>query len=268
MKHVSHWTIAIGLLALVGCSGSNEALEREIAQLKARIQQQEDIEAVRRVAFSYGYYMDNALMDQVIALLADETEYCEIAGYGLYRGLSGCTTIWRDIIGPALQNEDGRLKFGRLIKHYLVKDIITIAPDGRRAEGRFDYIGYSGVFEAPQRNTQQLGVYRMGFVKEDGVWKIGRFNLSFDTSDWNDRQWEATTRLRCPRSHAPSPDAPFLLHHPFPEHATVPFAQPHPVTQENIPDYVNPTRYWQGNWPGEFGGPCGMRSEAAAGGSR
>ncbi len=249
-----------GLLALSGCGASNEEFAREIEALKARIQQQEDIEAVRRVAFSYGYYMDNALMDQIIALLADEPEYCEISGYGLYRGLSGCTKIWRDILGPGLQNEDGRLKFGRLIKHYLVKDIITIAPDGMSAEGRFDYIGYSGVFSAPQRNTQQLGVYRMGFVKEDGVWKINRFNLFFDTSDWNDRNWVETTTLRCPRPNAPEPDAPFLLHHPFPEHATVPFAEVHPVTQEKIPDYVNPTRHWQGNWPGEFGGPCGVRA--------
>jgi len=251
-----------GLLFTAGCAERQSEMANELRELRARVQQQEDIEVVRRLAFSYGYYMDNALIDQVIALFADEMEYCEIAGYGLYRGREGCLKIWRDILGPGLQNEDGRLKFGRLIKHYLVKDIITIAPEGTRAEGRFDYIGFSGSFGPSQRNTQQLGVYRIGFSKERDVWKIDRFNLSFDTSDWNDRGWEATTSIRCPRANAPTPDAPFMVHHPFPEHATVPFAEPHPVTQHRIPDYVNPTRHWQGNWPGEFGGPCGVRPEA------
>lgn len=250
--------IVLGVI-VSGCDRNDASLAQQVAELQERVQRQEDVEAVRRVAFSYGYYMDNALMDQVIALFADEMEYCEIAGYGLYRGRAGCLKIWRDILGPGLQNEDGRLKFGRLIKHYLVKDIITIAPDGKSAEGRFDYIGYSGVHGRAQGNTQQLGVYRLGFVREADIWKIKRFNLSFDTSDWNDRNWEETTRIRCPRPNAPTPDDAFLVHHPFPEHATAPFAEPNPVTQQKIPDYVNPTRYWQGNWPGEFGGPCGKR---------
>jgi hypothetical protein len=250
--------VAIAAVAMAGCSGPSDAVMKELAELRTRVQRQEDIEAVRRVAFSYGYYMDNALMDQVTALFADRMEYCEIAGYGLYRGRQGCEKIWKEILGPSLQNEDGRLKFGRLIKHYLVKDIVTVAADGATAEGRFDYIGFSGVFGEPRRNSQQLGVYRMGFVREEGVWKIARFNLSFDTSDWSDREWTTQTKIRCPRPGAPAPDDAFLLHHPFPEHATVPFFEPNPVSGERVPDYVNPRRYWQGNWPGEMGGPCGV----------
>lgn len=248
-------------VVLSGCNAPDAELRLQVEALQVRVQRQEDVEAVRTLAYSYGYYMDNALIDQVIALLSENAEHCQIAGYGLYKGKAGCTKIWRDIIGPGLQNEDGRLKYGRLIKHYLVKDIITIGAHGKSAEGRFDYIGFSGSLDRPQRNTQQLGVYRMGFAKEDGVWKIQRFDLSFDTSDWNDRNWEATTAIRCPRPEAPPPDEPFQVHHPFPEHATAPFAEPNPVTREKIPDYVNPTRYWQGNWPGEFGGPCGRRPE-------
>jgi SnoaL-like domain len=258
MRIRAAWAVCVTSGLLTACV-SNTALEQRVAQLEARVQHQEDVESLRRLAFSYGYYMDNALMDQIEGLMADQMDYCEIAGYGVYRGRQGCISIWRNILGPGLQNEDGRLKFGRLIKHYLVKDIVTVNPDGRTAQGRFDYIGYSGIFRQPEHTTQQLGVYRFGFIKERGVWKIYRFDLTFDTSDWNYSTWATSTSVRCPRPNAPPPDAPAPLHHPFPEVATAPFSDPNPVTGQVIPDYVNPQHYWQGNWPGEPAQPCGAR---------
>lgn len=258
-RSFSALALTAALLGLAACA-TDPALQAKVAELETRLERQEDVEAVRRAAHSYGYFMDNAMMQEVTDLLSPNVEFCEIAGYGRYNGHAGCLKIWRDILGPGLQNASGQLRFGRLIKHYLVKDLISVAPDGRTAEGRFDYIGYSGVLGQPT-NSQQLGVYRFGFTKEGGVWKITRFQLTFDTSDWNDRDWATATNVRC-RSTTVAPDGPPSLHHPFPETAVAPFADPHPVTGKPIPSHVNPTRYWTGNWPGEFGGPCGVRPGA------
>ena len=258
------------LVVLSGCANETESSNTNTADvhadvvsqleaLQARVTQLEDREAIRKLAFSYGYYMDNGMTDQVVTLLSPQTEFCEITGYGRYDGLEGCKKIWEQIIGPALQGEDGGLRFGRLIKHYLVKDVVTIDPSGTRAQGRFDYIGYSGVLGRPDRTSQQLGIYRLGFEKSAGIWRINRFQLSFDAVNFNDRDWAAAPEVRCPRASAPPPDGAPSVSHSFPEHAVAPFDYPNPVTGETPASYINPTRYWVGNWPGEFGGECGKR---------
>lgn len=254
-------TIVLLFTVISACDNNNQ-LHARLEILETKIQQQEDIEAIRRLAYSYGYFMDNALIDEVVDLFATKIDYCEISGYGLYRGRSGCEVIWKEIIGPGLQNEAGQHRFGLLVKHYLLKDVITIGKDGLVANGRFDYIGFSGALGVPNRGLNQLGIYRMGFVKDDGVWKINRFNLSFDTSDFNDNNWTMQPGIRCPRKNVPAPDDAHVLYHPFPESATVPFHFPHPVTGNAIPAPANPIRYWQGNLPSEFFGECGKSPNA------
>ncbi len=34
------------------------------------------------------------------------------------------------------------------------------------------------------------------------------------------------------------------------------------VTGQMPPDVTGKQQYWIGNWPGEFGGPCGVRPDA------
>ncbi|GEM_PF-5693868 len=89
--------LLIALSAVTACA-SDPAVEARIEKLEARIQQQENMEALRTLAFAYGYFMDNGLTDQVVTLLADETEFCEITGYGRYDGRDGCAKIWNDIL--------------------------------------------------------------------------------------------------------------------------------------------------------------------------
>lgn len=247
---------------LCACEGSPSELHDRVEQLEERLQNQEDIEAIRRVTYSYGYFMDNALIQEVVDLFSTDMEYCEISGYGLYKGRKGCEIIWRDIIGPGLQNSEGQRRFGVLVKHYLLKDVITVSENGDTAQGRFDYIGFSGAFKVPDRALNQLGVYRIGFVKEDGLWKINRFSLSFDTSDFNDNNWTTKPGIRCPRDGVPAPDGGHLFYHPFPETGVIPFHYSHPVTGEPLPENVNPLRYWQGNGEGEFETECGKRPDA------
>jgi hypothetical protein len=240
-----------------------EQLEAKVAQQDRRLAEQEAITAARRLAFTYGYFMDNALYDQIPTLFASKMDYCELAGYGRYLGHDGCVAVWTKVLGKALHDPKGGMLFGRLTRTELVKDIVVVAPDGLSATGRFDYISFSGNLGHPEQTNNQLGVYRMGFVKEGGVWKIARFSLVFVTQNYNDRDWATNPEMRC---YNPSvevkPDAPAPFYHPFPEEGVIPFEFANPVTGQPIPEPVGAQHYWQGNWPGEFGGPCGVRPDA------
>lgn len=241
-----------------------EALKARLAQLEQRIGLQEDTEKVRLLAFTYAYYMDNALYAQVKALFSPNIESCELTGTGLFRGLKGCYRIWDEMMGNSYGGNKGRVDFGRMVKHYMLKDVITVAPDGRTAQGRFDYISFAGTLGRPEGTRHQVGIYTMNFVKEGGLWKISKFKIDFDAPNWSERDLATKPAIRCPHPTV-KPDEPGSEHHPFPETGVVAFHYPHPVTGEQIPVRVGETRYWVGNWPGEFGGPCGVRSELLKG---
>jgi SnoaL-like domain len=238
-------------------------LEARLAEADHRIAEQEAITAARRLAFTYGYFMDHGLYDQIPTLFASKMDYCELAGYGRFNGHDGCVKVWTEVLGRYLQDPAGGLLFGRMTKTELVKDIVVVAPDGQTSTGRFDYFSFSGTLGHPEQTWQQLGVYRMGFVREDGVWKIGRFSLIFQTQNYNQRDWANNPAMRCPDpSTGIKADAPYSIYHPFPEQGVIPFEFNNPVTGAPIPAPVGAKHYWQGNWPGEFGGVCGKRPDA------
>lgn len=240
-----------------------EAQRAQIAALSKSVNDVEAVEATRKLAFMYAYFMDVGLYDQVKTLFADKMDYCEISGYGLYEGRQGCELVWDKVVGqPPIRDASGHLPFGRFSQHELMKDVIHVDDDGVHAEGRFAYMGMGGALGQPSDGGFQIGVYRMGFVKEDGVWKINRFSLVFDTLSYHAGDWAQHPVIRCPRADVPKPDKPYTYYHPFPEVGVTPFEFPNPVTGKPIPEFINPTHYWQGNWPGEFGGPCGSRPDA------
>lgn len=154
-----------------------------------------------------------------------------------------------------------QLAFGRLAKHYMIKDVITVAPDGMSAKGRFDYLSMGGAFDDDERTGNQIGIYNLSFLKEDGVWKLSKFWVAFDTINYNHRDWATNPAMCCPNPSVP-PDAPGTVYHPFPETGVIPFHYPNPVTGQPIQQPVTDTRYWIGNWPGEFGKECGKRASS------
>ena len=60
------------------------ALETRLAELERRVTLQEDIEKVRVVAYTYAYFADNVLYDEIRALFSPSIESCESSGYGVF----------------------------------------------------------------------------------------------------------------------------------------------------------------------------------------
>lgn len=236
-----------------------ENLERRLAELEYKIGVQEDIEAIRTLMYTYTYYMDRSLYTQVLDLFSENTVSCEAGGRGIYLGKEGCVNLWMNIWGiyGGAQNKQ---PFGTLIEHHVTKLVITVDPDRKHAESRGHFFSMGGIYNRPDSSSMQMGIYQLQYVKENGVWKISKWWLPFTTTGYNFSTWaENPGYSGCPSEQNP-PDLPTSSYHPFPEVYVVPFHYPNPVTGEAVPQngYTDPTRYWLGNWPDEWG-QCGHR---------
>jgi hypothetical protein len=178
---------------------SNEDLLKRIALLEHkldvlvedRIGALEDIEAIKRLQRSYGYYIDLCLWEPMADLFAEDGAAIEIGRRGRYLGKANVLKFLRDVNGGGLTG----LRRQQVINHTQGQGIVTVAPDRLHAQARWRAIIQAG--GGPQR--QQIpgaaaaaepgtggppgslsggammyseGVYENTYVKERGVWKI------------------------------------------------------------------------------------------------
>lgn len=155
---------------LVGCSGNNPAvpdtteMRERLGLLEARAQRLADIAAIKRLQAAYGYYLDEGQWTDAADLFAADATL-EIGKDGVYRGRERIGEYFRAL-------GDGRegLAPGRLNEHLQVMPVITLAADGRRANGTWRAIILAG--QLGQDAWWGEGPYENEYVKEDGVWKI------------------------------------------------------------------------------------------------
>lgn len=148
---------------------SSQLLER-IAALEQRLALTEDREAIRRLQYIYGYYLDNRMWDEVADLFADEGASIEIGRRGVYHDKARIRRFLNEVLG---QGRWG-LEKDEFINHIQLQMVITVAPDGRQAWARARGV-VQGNSPAQATNTTMLwaeGSYENTYVKEAGVWKI------------------------------------------------------------------------------------------------
>jgi hypothetical protein len=231
-----------------------EAIEARLKDLEHELGIQKDIEEIRRLHYIYMYYNSNRMAKQLLDLISENAESIEIAGRGVYYGKHG---FRKNFINPG-EPPDADVKdvgwsFGNVLFQLGGMDVITVADDRKTAKGRFAVLTpvITG-FPDNQRVSLNAGVYEQGFVREDSVWKISKFKY---VHYFMVRFEDLAVRpgySRWPDSENPA-DAPTTWYHPFPEAGVMPFHFSNPVTGETPPEIVDPTHYWIGNWPGEFG---------------
>ena len=142
------------------------ALEQRVANLEVRAQLLQDINDIKRLQRSYGYYLDEGQWDDVADLFAADAEL-EIGFDGVYRGRERIRAYWRTI------GEGGNgLSPGRLNEHLQVMPVITLGTDAQNANGTWRTIALTGVLG---RNAHwSEGPAEILYVKQAGVWKIQR----------------------------------------------------------------------------------------------
>lgn len=143
-----------------------EAMQARLAAIQARAQRIKDSNDIKRLQRAYGYYLDEALWDELTDLFSDNATV-EYARDGLYRGKERI----REYLYALGGNQHG-LSEGQLNEHYQLMPVVTLAEDGMSAKGRWRAIILGGQYgEAAMWGE---GPYENEYVKEDGVWKISK----------------------------------------------------------------------------------------------
>jgi hypothetical protein len=124
--------------------------------------------------------------------------------------------------------------------------VITIAPDGRHANGRFRNFQQGAIHKSvepkpnwPMQQWWEAGVYENEYIKIDGIWRFLKVRyqvawLADFEKGWKDQDRYAGTAKRLFPEDPLGPDEFDTEFHTWPETDTLPFHYPHPVTGEPI----------------------------------
>jgi len=157
-------------------------VEARLAELEHKVGVLEDVQAIRRLHWAYGYYIDFNRPEEVGDLFAEDG--CAVFLSGEYVGPAGVKRLYGDwIAGRFTGGKPGPVN-GLLLDHFQMQDIITVADDGLTAKGRFRGILLGGWHDDFQETREEMmpqqfvegGIYENDYVKVDGVWKIQRLD--------------------------------------------------------------------------------------------
>ena len=145
-------------------------LTEQLSKKEKQIQELKDIEDIKKLQAAYAYYLEHAMGQEVIDCFSNHPDISGTFVEGTYRGHEGI----RRYFGRMMEKKPAFLHQVRMDTPY-----ISIAPDGKRAKGR--WYGDGTVAFHPLNNQidpmYMNVVYEMEYIKEDGIWKI--FTLAF-----------------------------------------------------------------------------------------
>lgn len=219
------------------------ALQRQIQALEHRLGTIEDVNAIRHLHHTYGYYLDKGLYNEVVDLFASDG-VVQFLG-GLFLGKESVRRLYCGRLRTRNTGGKNGPVDGLLLDHPMMQDVITVAPDRNTAQGRFRTFMQAGrhqnavTADRPLRQWVEGGEYENLYVKQDGIWKIQFLNYFPEWHGDLPVGWAYTRPQYVPfyseetlYPHDPNgPDRltdalPFL----WPDVRVVPFHYPHPVT--------------------------------------
>jgi hypothetical protein len=159
-------TLVIGVCTVLATAQQADrlpGLEERVVGIEAHIESVESVRAIKRLQYAYGHYVELGLWNDFADLFTDDavTNYQQGA-----RGRTQVRQLFFDQVG---QGKLG-LADGRIYPHILFQPVITLAPDGRTAKGRWRILAMLGGYGGSA--TWYSGVYENEYALENGVWKI------------------------------------------------------------------------------------------------
>ena len=204
---------------------AQQSADTRLAAHRERVERLEDQDAIENLQAYFGYYFDKGLWDEVADLFAAGGSF-EYGQRGVYIG--------QDRIRRALLlfGPDG-LGEGFLNNHMMLQPIITVAPDGRTATGRWQ--GMVMLSEPGANGIWGVGQYENAYVKERGVWKIAKLHFYVQAmADYDLGFSRGPLRMDGPSALFPPDRPPSEVYRTFPSGYTPPFSFVHPVTGEPL----------------------------------
>lgn len=145
-------------------------LAAELAELRARIDRIEDREAIIRLQYQYGYYIDNRMWAEMAALFADDAPEMEIGQRGCYIGKQRIRHFLEQVLGGGRR---GLLK-DELIHHIQLQPVVTLAEDGLTAQCRARAQVQGNSPPGSGKFLFAEGLYENTYVKQADGWRIKR----------------------------------------------------------------------------------------------
>jgi hypothetical protein len=205
-------------------------LTETVAQLEARIQKSEDIEAIKKLHRSYGYYLEHWQDDEIVELFSHSPDVSvEINNTGFYQGWEAVKASYRFADHYTAYHEAEKAPPDYL--HILIPmaGIIDVAPDGKTAKGRW-YGYFLGAMPRPRKVRALIGatIWENEYIKENGKWKFLKLFANDIICSPLDEGWVKTPYLANTRKTvAPGPDANFQH---YPSGYIFPYHYKNPVT--------------------------------------
>ena len=177
VKEVAAGTAAVAAAGALtaGCASqtgkSAASLQERLEALEKRLQHVEDIQAIQRLQHAYNYYVEHMMKQEIIDCFADSPDVLLDWIEGKWKGKAGVRKYFDVSQVPHIE-----------FRHQLmpIAGLITVAPDGLTAKGR--WYAFGGIMMPPPttggKTTRSFisGIYEIGYIKEDGVWKMLSIN--------------------------------------------------------------------------------------------
>lgn len=219
-------SMALALSLVPVAAFAQQTPEARLAAYRERVERLEDAEAIEALQATYGYYFDKGLWNEAADLFAADGTF-EYGQMGVYVGRERIRRAML-LFGP-----EG-LGRGYLNNHMLLQPIITVAPDGKTATGRWQ--GMVMLSEPGANGVWGVGQYENAYVKERGVWKISKLHFYVQAmADYDLGFMRGALRMEGPSALFPPDRPPTEVYRAFPQGYAPPFSFVHPVTGEPLP---------------------------------
>lgn len=217
-------------------------LEARITALEKQSRITQDIEEIKKLQRTYGYYIEQGMRDEIIDLFADGPDVAlYLAGLGTFTGKEGVSRYFRS---DYKQTPDAE----KLTQVMQLSGVVDVDPDGLTAKGR--WYGWGG-FALPQgggiRQLYLSGIYENEYIKEDCKWKINVIRHCITYAASPKAGWVKPERVAAidPNSimQEPKPDIPDSTQPRYPSGYIFPFHFKHPITGKETSEKARNTYF-------------------------
>ncbi|MCL6251506.1 nuclear transport factor 2 family protein [Altererythrobacter sp. KTW20L] len=202
-----------------------QSADQRLAQMRERVERLEDQNAIELLQATYGYYFDKGMWPEVAQLFTRQGRF-EYGQRGVYIGQQ---RIERALLlfGPE------PLAPGHLNNHMQLQAVITVAPGGQTATGRFQ--GMMMLGERGANGVWGVGIYENRYVKEGGTWRISSLHFyPTGMTDYDAGWMRSALPMEGPSALFPPDEPPTVVYRSFPQNYIPEFSYPHPVTGQPI----------------------------------
>lgn len=220
-------------LLATGLVLAQDSPEARLEAYRERVARLEDQDAVENLQAMFGFYFDKGLWEEAADLFMRDGTF-EYGQSGVYIGQDRIRRAML-LLGP-----EG-LAQGYLNNHMQLQAIITVAPDGRTATGRWQGMVMLG--EPGANGIWGVGIYENTFAKDDGIWKLASLHFYPTAFTDYDKGWaQSQLPMKGPSALFPPDKPPTAVYRTLPGNYIPPFSYSHPVTGKpltNLPQTID-----------------------------